>query len=41
VGRYRVAQHSMLRSTTQISNVDAFSVLSERHPRLMAGAGWR
>ncbi len=41
VGRYRVAQHSMLRSTTQISNVDAFSVLSERHPRVMAGAGWR
>jgi hypothetical protein len=37
VGRYRVADHSMLRSTTQISNADAFSVLAERHPRLMAG----
>ncbi|HEV7846355.1 MAG TPA: glycosyltransferase [Thermoleophilaceae bacterium] len=37
VGRYRVAEHSMLRSTTQISNADAFSVLAERHPRLMAG----
>ncbi|MEA2408782.1 MAG: hypothetical protein QOE69_2901 [Thermoleophilaceae bacterium] len=38
VGRYRVAEHSMLRTTTQISNADAFSVLAERHPRLMAGA---
>ena len=38
VGRYRVAAHSMLRSTTQLSNVDARSVLEERHPELMARA---
>jgi len=38
VGRYRVAQHGMLRSMTQISNADAFSILAERHPALMAGA---
>ena len=38
VGRYRVAGHSMLRSMTEISHADAFSILSERHPRLMAGA---
>jgi glycosyltransferase involved in cell wall biosynthesis len=38
VGRYRVAAHSMLRATTQISNVDARSVLEERHPGLMAAA---
>jgi hypothetical protein len=37
VGRYRVAEHSMIRSTTQLSNADAFSLLAERHPRLMAG----
>jgi hypothetical protein len=37
VGRYRVAEHSMLRSVTQLSHAEAFSVLAERHPRLMAG----
>jgi hypothetical protein len=37
VGRYRVAQHSMVRSTTELSHAEAFSVLVERHPRLMAG----
>jgi hypothetical protein len=39
VGRYRVAEHAMLRSVSQLSHADAFSVLAERHPRLMAGVG--
>ena len=37
VGRYRIAQHSMLRSTTALSNAASFSLLAERHPALMAG----
>ncbi len=37
VGRYRIAEHSMLRSTSYLSNVEAFSVLAERSPQLMAG----
>ena len=37
VGRYRIAEHSMLRSTSQLSNAEAFSVLAERSPQLMAG----
>jgi hypothetical protein len=37
VGRYRVSEHSMLRSVTQLSYTEAFSVLAERHPVLMAG----
>jgi hypothetical protein len=37
VGRYRVSEHSMVRSTTALSYTEAFSVLAERHPRLMAG----
>jgi hypothetical protein len=37
VGRYRIAQHAMLRSTTALSNSAAFSLLAERHPALMAG----
>jgi hypothetical protein len=37
VGRYRIAQHSMLRSTTALSNSASFSLLAERHPTLMAG----
>jgi hypothetical protein len=37
VARYRVARHSMLRSTTELSTADAFSILVESHPRLMAG----
>jgi glycosyltransferase involved in cell wall biosynthesis len=37
VARYRVAPESMLRSVTTISNSEAFAVLIERHPRLMAG----
>jgi glycosyltransferase involved in cell wall biosynthesis len=37
VGRYRVAEHSMVRGLTAISVRDAFSVLIERSPQLMAG----
>jgi hypothetical protein len=37
VGRYRIAEHSMLRSTSQLSHAEAFSVLAERSPKLMAG----
>ena len=37
VGRYRVAGHAMLRSTTSISSEDAMSVLADRHPAVMAG----
>ena len=36
VGRYRVARHSML-SLTNISATDAFSVIIEANPALMAG----
>jgi glycosyltransferase involved in cell wall biosynthesis len=37
VARYRLAQHSMARTTSVLSVTDAFSVLSERYPRLFAG----
>jgi hypothetical protein len=37
VARYRVSPRSMLRSVTEISNTEAFEVLIERHPTLMAG----
>lgn len=36
VARYRVARHSML-SLTNISSTDAFSLIIETNPRLMAG----
>ncbi len=36
LARYRTAQHSML-SHTNISSTDAFSVIIEENPRLMAG----
>ncbi len=36
LGRYRVARHSML-SLTNLSATDAFSVIIEANPRLMAG----
>lgn len=41
VGRYRVSEHGMLRSTSGISSMDAMSVLIERHPTLMAGVAPR
>ena len=37
VARYRLAQHSMVRSTCLLSLTDVYSVLAERHPRLYAG----
>jgi glycosyltransferase involved in cell wall biosynthesis len=36
VARYRTTEHSMI-SLTNLSTAEAFSVLIERHPRLMAG----